>query len=186
MKKSFKYGFTTCTLAYLLIVIPLLVLFATLFRGSYSPIVNVRGMLSFLTLMLSDFLYYGGEFSWWGDFYYLAPLVPWLASSCVLTLLIYRFNGGARRRVLFSGFSIFVYYFAMWLVFIIHGLIYGWGDIAYDLIWLWPLFGFGFGYAAATLVERIRRKLYVVKGGNQHEAENSGGLNSDSAGPRII
>ncbi len=177
MKKSFKYGFTTCTLAYLLVVIPLLVLFSTLFRGSYAPIVNVRGMLELLTLMLSELL---------GDFYYLAFLVPWLASSCVLTLLIYRFNGGARRRVLFSGFSIFVYYFAVWLFILIYSLIYGWGDIAYDLIWLWPLFGFGFGYAAATIVERIRRKLYVVKGGNQHEAENSGGLNSDSAGPRII
>ena len=149
MKKSFKYGFTTCTLAYLLVAIPLLVLFATLFRGSY-------GMLSILTLMLS-------EFPWWGDFYYLAFLVPWLASSCVLALLIYRFNGGARRRVLFSGFSIFVYYFAMWLVIIIYGLIYGWGDIAYDLFWLWSLFGFGFGYAAATIVERIHRKLCLVK-----------------------
>ena len=155
MKKSFKYGFTTCTLAYLLVVIPLLVLCATLFRGSYAPIVNVRGMLELLTLMLS-------EFPWWGDFYYLAFLVPWLASSCVLTLLIYRFNGGARRRVLFSGFSIFVYYFAMWLVILIYGLIYGWGDIAYELIWLWPLFGFGFGYAAAIIVERVPRKLWAV------------------------
>ena len=153
-EKSFKYGFTTCTLAYLLVVIPLLVLFATLFRGSYAPIVNVRSMLELLTLMLSEFV---------GDFYYLAFLVPWLASSCVLTLSIYRFNGGARRRVLFSGFSIFVYYFAMWLVFIIHGLIYGWGDIAYDLIWLWPLFGFGFGYAAATIAERVHQKLWAVK-----------------------
>jgi len=81
--------------------------------------------------------------------------------------LIYRFNGGARGRVLFSGFSIFVYYFAMWLFFLIHSLIYGWGDIAYDLIWLWPLFGFGFGWAAATIVERIRRKLCVVKGNRE-------------------
>ncbi len=36
------------------------------------------------------------------------------------------------------------------------------GDIAYDLIWLWPLFGFGFGYAAATIVERVHRKLWAV------------------------
>ena len=154
MKKSFKYGFTTCTLAYLLVAIPLLVLFATLFKGSYAPVVDIRGMLSILTLMLSEVL---------GDFYYLGFLVPWLASCCVLTLLIYRFTGGARRRALFAGFSMFVYYFAMWLVFLIYGLIYGWGDIAYDLIWLWPLFGFGFGYAAATIVERIRRKLCLVK-----------------------
>ena len=154
MKNSFKYGFTTCTLAYLLVVIPLLVLFSTLFRGSYAPIVNVRGMLELLTLMLS-------EFPWWGDFYYLAFLVPWLASSCVLTLLIYRFNGGARRRVLFSGFSIFVYYFAVWLFILIYSLIYGWGDIAYHLFWLWPLFGFGFGYAAATIVERVLKPQVV-------------------------
>lgn len=148
MKKSFKYGFTTCTLAYLLVVIPLLVLFATLFRVSYEPISSI------LTLMLS-------QFSWWGDFYYLAFLVPWLASSCVLTLLIYRFDGGGRKRALFSGFSMFIYYFAMWLVFLIHGLIYGWGDIAYDLIWLWPLCGFGLGYAAATIVERVLKPQVV-------------------------
>ena len=145
MKKSFKYGFTTCTLAYLLVAIPLLVLFATLFRGSYEPVVDIRGMLSILTLMLSEVL---------GDFYYLAFLVPWLASSCVLTLLIYRFNGGARRRVLFSGFSIFVYYFAMWLAYR--------GDAGHFVIFLWPLFGFGFGYAAATIVERVHRKLWAV------------------------
>ncbi len=154
MKKSFKYALFTCTLAYFLASVPLAVFFATWGRGSYKPIIDIEGMLSALTLMLSEVL---------GDFYYLAFLVPWLASSCVLALLIYRFNGGARRRALFSGFSIFVYYFVMWLVFLIHGLIYGWGDIAYQLIWLWPLFGFGFGYAAATIVERIRRKLCVVK-----------------------
>jgi len=156
MKKSFKYGFTTCTLAYLLIVIPLLVLFVTLLRGSYEPIIDVKGMLSALTLMLS-------EFSWWGDFYYLAFLVPWLASSLVMVLLMIWFNRGARRRRLLGGLSVFAYYLAMVFVFIIHGLIRGWGDIAYGLIWLWPLFGFGFGYAAATIVERIRRKLCVVK-----------------------
>ena len=154
MKKSFKLGFTTCTVAYLLIVIPLLVLFATLFRGFYEPIVDIRGMLSFLTLMLS-------EFSWWGDFYYLAFLVPWLASSCMLTLLIYRFNGEARRRALFTGFGMFVYYFAMCLVFLIHGVIHGWGDIAYGLIWLWPLCGFGFGYVAASIVERVLKPQFA-------------------------
>ena len=156
MKKSFKYAFLTCTLAYILFVIPLLIIFATLFRGSYEPMIDVRGFLSALTLMLSDF-------PWWGGFYYLAFLVPWLGSSCVLTLWIYSFNGGTRKRTLLGGFSIFVYYFAMWLVFIIHGLIYGWGDIAYHLFWLWPLFGFGFGYAAATIAERVHRKLCLVK-----------------------
>ena len=154
MGKIFKCAFFTCTLAYFLAAILPAVFFATWGRGLSEPIINARGMLSALTLMLSDF-------PWWGDFYYLAFLIPWLASSCVLTLLIYRFNGGARRRALFTGFSIFVYYFAMWLVFIIHSLIYGWGDIAYDLIWLWPLFGFGFGYAAATIVERISKPQVI-------------------------
>jgi len=155
MGKTFKYGFSTCTLAYILAAIPPVIFFATWGKGSSEPIIDVKGMLSALTLMLSDF-------PWWGNFYYLAFLVPWLASCCVLMLLIYRFNGEARRRKLFSGLSIFIYYFAMLLVFLIHGLIYGWGDIAYDLIWLWPLFGFGFGYAAATIVERVHRKLWAV------------------------
>lgn len=154
MKKSFKYPFFNCTVAYFLAAILPAVFSATWGRGLSEPIINARGMLSALTLMLSDF-------PWWGDFYYLAFLVPWLASSCMLTLLIYRFNGGARRRALFTGFSIFVYYFAMWLVFIIHSLIYGWGDIAYHLIWLWPLCGFGFGYAAATIVERISKPQVI-------------------------
>ena len=151
MKKAFKYSVTTCTLAYILIAIPILILFTTLFRGSYEPLINTRGMLSFLSFMLSDF-------SWWGNLYHLAFLVPWLASCCVLALLIYRSNGGVRRRTLFSGLSIFIYYFAMWLVFIIHGLIYGWGDVAYQLIWLWPAVGFGFGCAAAAIVEKTLKR----------------------------
>jgi len=149
MKKSFKYGFTTCTLAYFLVAVSLFILETLWWRGlSAEPLIWVPSLMGVITLCLS-------EFSWWGDFYYLAPLVPWLASSCVLALLIYRFNGGARRRALFSGFSIFVYYFAMWLAYR--------GDAGHFVIFLWPLFGFGFGYAAATIVERIRRKLCVVK-----------------------
>ena len=154
MKKALKYGFIICTFAYLLVVITLLILFATLFRGSYEPIVDIQSLLSFLTLMLS-------EFSWWGDFYYLAFLVPWLTSCCVLTLLIYRINGAARTRALFTGFSVFIYYFAMWLVFLIHGFVYGWGDIGYDIIWLWPVCGFGFGYVAAIAVERVFKPQFL-------------------------
>lgn len=156
MEKTFKYAFFTCALAYFLAAIPLVVFFATWGRSSSETIIAVKGVLIALTLMLS-------EYPWWGDFYYLAFLVPWLASSCVLILLIYGCNGGARRRALFTGCSMFIYYFAMWLVFLIHGLIYGWGDIAYDLIWLWPLWGFGFGYTAATIAERVHRKLCAVK-----------------------
>ena len=129
-------------------------LFATLFRGSQEPIVDIESTLSAFTLMLS-------EFSWWGDFYYLAFLVPWLASCCMLTFLVYRFNDGARKRALFAGFSILIYYCTVWLFFLVHGLTHGWGDIAYDLFWLWPLFGFGFGYVAATVVERVSKPQVV-------------------------
>ena len=148
MKRSFKYGFTTCTLAYLLASVPGFVLFATLSRGLSEPIVDARGMLYFLTLGLSDF-------SLWDNFYYLAPIVPWIASSCVLALSIYRFDGGSGRRVILSAFSIFVYYFAMYLVFMVHGVLFGWGDMAYNLIWLWPICGFGVGGAASAIVEIV-------------------------------
>jgi len=147
MKQIFKYSFATCTLAYFLIAIPIFILFATLFRGSYEPIVDTIGFFSFLTLMLS-------AFSWWGELYYLAFLVPWLTSTCILALLINHFNRGVRSRALLSGFSVFIYYFAMVLVFIIHGLIYGWGDMAYDLIWIWPVGSFLFAYVAALIVEK--------------------------------
>ena len=154
MKTALKYGFTTCTFAYLLVVIALLVLFTTVFRGSYETIVDIKSMLSFLTLMLS-------EFSWWGDYYYLAFLVPWLTSCCVLTLLTYRFNGGARTRALFTGFSMFIYYFVTWLAFLIYGLLFEWGDIGYDIIWLWPVCSFGVGCAASIIVERAFKSLIL-------------------------
>ena len=147
MKKAFKYSFITCTLAYILIALPRLILFATLFRGLNEPIVDTVGFISSLTLMLS-------AFSWWGEFYYLAFLVPWLASTCILALLMNRFNRGLRSRALLSGFSVFIYYFAMLLVFIIRGLLFGWGDMAYELIWIWPVSGFIFAYVAALVVEK--------------------------------
>ena len=147
MKQAFKYSFITCTLAYFLIAIPIFILYATIFKGSYEPIIDTVGFLSFQTLMLSTF-------SWWGESYYLAFLVPWMTSTCVLALLINGFNRGSRGRALLSGFSVFVYYFAMLLVFIIHGIIFGWGDVAYGLIWIWPVSGFIFAYAAALVVEK--------------------------------
>lgn len=147
MKQAFKYSVIACTLAYFLIAIPIFILFATLFRGSYEPIVDTIGFFSFLTLMLS-------AFSWWGELYYLAFLVPWLTSTWILALLMNRFNKGLGSRALLSGFSVFIYYFAMLLVFIIHGLIYGWGDMAYGLIWIWPVGGFLFAYLATLIVEK--------------------------------
>ena len=142
MKKSFKYALFTCTLAYLLYYAAILIVEIFYSRGlSAQPLIYLPSLVIAMTLCLSS--------SPW------APLVPWLASSCVLALLINRFNGGARRRALLSGFSVFIYYFAMWLAYR--------GDASHFVIFLWPLFGFGIGYAAATIVERIRRKLCVVK-----------------------
>ena len=77
-----------------------------------------------------------------------------MTSTCLLALLINRLNRGLRSRALLSGFSVFIYYFAMLLVFIIQGLIFGWGDMAYDLFWIWPVSGFIFAYAAALVVEK--------------------------------
>jgi len=154
MKTALKYGFTTCTFAYLLIIIALIVLFATVFRGSNETVVDIKSMFSFLTLMLS-------EFSWWSDYYYLAFLVPWLTSCFVLTIFIYRFDGGTRTRALFTGFSMFIYYFVTWLAFLVYGLLYEWGDIGYDIIWLWPVCSFGTGYLASIIVERAFKSFIL-------------------------
>ena len=150
IKKALKYGFITCALAYLLGAVLIVIIFANVYKGTYGLVFNGVAILHTFTLMLS-------EFSWWGDFYYLAFLVPLLSSCCVLMLLVYGYGRIARRRALLTGFSIFIYYFAMCLVFLIYGLIYGWGDIAYNLIWLWPICGFSIGYAAATIVEKVSK-----------------------------
>jgi hypothetical protein len=76
-------------------------------------------------------------------------------------MLLYRSGGGYGRRLIFSGLSFFVYYFAMLLLFMVHGIFWGWGDVAYHLIWLWPIFGFFVGVAASTLVEKVFRPQAV-------------------------
>ena len=147
MKKSFKYAFLTCTLAYVIGAVLLFIFFVVESRsGDYI----VRDLMTGLTLMLS-------EFQWWGDFYYLAVLVPWLGSSLVMALLMIWLNRGAGHRRLLGGFSIFAYYLAMILVFIIYGLVDGWGDIGYQLFPIWLIIGFGLGYLAATIAEKIVR-----------------------------
>lgn len=144
MKKPIIYSMVTCTLAYILIAIPIFAFLATFGYG------DDRGfsILVYLTLISS--------LRWWGDLYYLALPVPWLVSCCLLALLIFRFNGGSIRRKLFSGLSIFAYYFAVWILAIILFLIDGTG---YDYIVLWPIFGFGFGYAAALIVEETLKLI---------------------------
>ena len=145
MGKTVRYSFLTCTIACLLAAILFIIIFAI--NGIDCKYI-IKDLLTGLTLALS-------EFTWWGDFYYLAFLVPWISSSLVLILLIYGFDGGVRRRQLLGGLSFFTYYLAMFLAFIIHGLIRGWGDVGYQLFPLWLVGSFGLGYLATTIVERI-------------------------------
>ena len=145
MGKTIRYAFLTCTLAYVLAAILLVIFFAV---EGINVEYMIKDLLTALTLALS-------EFTWWGNLFYIAFIVPWLASSLVLVLFIHRFNGGAKRRRLLGGLSVFAYYFAMVLVFIIHGLVRGWGDVGYQFFPIWLIVGFGLGYLAATIVERI-------------------------------
>jgi hypothetical protein len=151
LDRSFNYGFIISTLTYLLLSVPLLVLFATVFRGLSEPLVDFRGMLSFLTLGLSDF-------QAWTIFHFLVVLIPWIVSCGVLVLLTYRFDGGPGRRVLFSGFSISIYYLAVCLAFAISRRVLGPGDVAYGLIWFWPVVGFIAGCVVSGMVEIIGKQ----------------------------
>ena len=146
--KNLKYAFLTCTLTYAIGAL-LLFIFSVAQTG-WSRIDSDTGtcLASGLTLALS-------EFQWWGDFWYLAVLVPWLGSSLLMVLLMTRFNYGAGRRWLLGGTSIFTYYLVMILVFIIHGLIEGWGDIGYGLFPLWLIIGFGLGYLSAVITDKM-------------------------------
>jgi len=161
MGKIFKYAFLTSTLAYVIAAV-LLFIFSVEQTG-WSRIDNdtVTILLSGLTLALS-------ESKWWGNLYYLAILVPWLGSTLVLVLLLRWFNREVRRRRLFGGFSIGVYYLAVWLSLVIEELVrYGGhirGDIGYVgylMFFIWPVAGFGLGYLAAILVERILKPQFT-------------------------
>lgn len=148
MKKTIIYAFSTCTLAYALAAV-LLFIFSVGQTG-WSRIDNymVTFLASGLTLALS-------EFTWWGGLYYMAILVPWFGSTLVLVLLLLWFDGGARRIWIFGGLSVFAYYLAMFLVFIIGGLIHGWGDVGYLFFPIWLVAGFGLGCLSAIIVEKI-------------------------------
>jgi hypothetical protein len=155
MWKSAKYALVTGTIAYLMVGV-LLFLFGISQTG-WSRIDSDAGifMADSLTFMLS-------EFQGWGDFWYLAVLVPWLGSSLVLALLMHWLGREAKRRRLFGGASIAAYYVVMLLVFAIGKLVTSWGhidvnpgDVAYLLFLIWPIAGFGLGYAAATIADKI-------------------------------
>jgi hypothetical protein len=155
MARIFKYAFFTSTVAYFLAAFLLFVYFLASTGWSRIDSDIVTAFPSFLTLTLS-------EFRWWGDFYGMAVLVPWLGSALVLALLIFWFNGGAKRTRLFGGLSVGVYYLAMFLALIIEALISYWGDIAYPALAIWPAAGFILGYLAAFIVDKIMKPQFAV------------------------
>ncbi len=147
MAKIIRYSFLTSTLAYSMAAILLFIFSIAQTGWSRIDSNTVNILLSGLTLGLS-------EFQWWGDVYYLTFLIPWLAASLVMVLLMLWLNKGAGQRRLLGGFSIFAYYLAMFLVFLINGLIRGWGDIGYLFLPVWMIAGFILGYLAVVIIEK--------------------------------
>jgi len=163
MGKTVKYAFFTCTLAYLIAAV-LLFIFSVAQTG-WSRIDN--DIVTFLPSGLTLGLF---EFKWWGGFYYLAILVPWLGSTVLLVLLLHWFKGEAKRRRLLGGLSIGVYYFAMIMVYFIDKMATWWGHIIppdfldilfYLMFFICPVCGFGVGYLAGFIVERILKPQFA-------------------------
>ncbi len=155
MRKILKYAFLTCTIAYVIIGVLLFILGYSLTGWSRIDSDVWVFLLGSVTLVLS-------EFQFWGDLSYLAILVPWLGSSLVLALLIYRFDKTLKRRRLLAGISIGIYYLVMMLVFVFGKIATSWGhidinpgDAAYALFLIWPLGGFGLGYLSALITDKI-------------------------------
>jgi hypothetical protein len=159
MARACKYAFFTCALAYLMAAVLLAIYLAV--EGGISVFLDVLTV----TWMLPHVS------RWWSELYYLRFLLPWLFSSLVLVLFLYLFKSQARRRRLLSGFSVAAYYLVMLLVYIIDKLATWWGhiqpidiwDILYYLMFLiWPAVGFGLGYLAAFIVERIWKPRFAA------------------------
>jgi hypothetical protein len=155
MKHSIKYVLLTCTIAYLIAVVMIFILGISQTGWMRIDSDTGRYMVSMVTLVLS-------EFQGWGDFWYLAVLVPWLGSSLLLALLIKRNTARARRRHVFSGVSIGAYYIIMLLVFAAGKLATFWGqidlnpgDVYYILFLIWPLGGFLLGYLSAIITDKV-------------------------------
>ena len=155
MKKTIGHALSTCTAAYLLIAV--FVLIISIYLNGWSRIDSDvgRSVVSLLTMVLS-------EFEGWGDFWYLAVLAPWLGSTLVMAIVAHRASGKAGRRQLWAGFSIGIYYVIMLLVFIIGKLAASWGqidlhagDAVYLLLLIWPLGGFAVGYLSALITDKI-------------------------------
>ena len=143
MINNFRYAFLTSTVAYIIIAV-VFVIIGGVGQGwdEYAGTTIVAG----ITLGLS-------EFGWWGDFYYLAVIVPWAGSTLVTALLMLRLNSRTGSRYLAGALGVFIYYIAMFLVYIGGGLAHGWGDIGYAFLPAWAVLGAVVGYIAAAVAE---------------------------------
>ena len=143
-------------MAYFIAAVLLLIFFAieyNLFDAFYdfaTETIFTGLLVSFLTMIPP---------SWLGDFYGLAILVPWFGSTLVLVLLLSLFDGGAKRRWVLGGVSLGVYYLAMFIANVTGCFN---GDGSYLPLLIWPAVGFGLGYLAAFIVDKIMKPEFDV------------------------
>ena len=141
MAKIFKYAFFTSTAACFFVAVPSLII--PLFLGS-------GGELMISTILRLHVIY--------------VFLVPWLCSTLclVLALLIFGRKGGAKRRWLLGGLSVGVGYSVIFLWDVIESMSSGrWGRIS-TVGAIWLLAGFGAGYLAAFVVDKIMKPEFNV------------------------
>jgi hypothetical protein len=155
MGKISRYVLVSCLIAYILAAI-VMFLFA-LSQTGWSRVDSdtPKFIVDMLTLGLSNY-------TCWGDFWYLAALVPWLGSSLLLGLVLKRFARTAGRRAVWGGLSMAIYYIVVLIVLGLGKLITNWGnievhpgDFAYVLFLIWPIGGYVVGYFAAVITEKI-------------------------------
>jgi hypothetical protein len=155
MVKIIRYALVTCLIAYILVAIVMFIFAVSQTGWSRVDSDTPKFIVDMLTLGLSNY-------SWWGDIWFLAALVPWLGSSLVLGLVLKRFARTAGRRTLWGGLSVAIYYIVALLVLGIGKLITNWGnievhpgDFAYVLFLIWPIGGYVVGYFAVMITDKI-------------------------------
>jgi hypothetical protein len=157
MIKIIKYALLTSFIAYLLATIAMF--FFSLSQSGWSHVNgdNAKFMMDMVTLGLSNY-------PWWGGFWYLAALVPWLFSALVLALSLKFLVRTAGRKATWSGLSVAIYYAVVLLVFALGKLIAFWGnidvrpgDLVYAVLIVWPVGGFIVGYFSASISDKIMK-----------------------------
>ncbi|MFC1914202.1 hypothetical protein ACFLXF_02895 [Chloroflexota bacterium] len=90
--KLAAYSLFVSILAYIMAAVLLVIFFIQQMGWSSIDIGIFSFLLNGLTLGLS-------AFDWWGGFYTIAGLVPWLGSALVLVLLLRFFRGGSAAEI---------------------------------------------------------------------------------------